>query len=371
MSPSEQSRPPASDEIEVSLFGPGVGECVVIHLGSGDWIVVDSCLKARGGLPVGLDYLANLGVDVATAVRLIVVTHWHDDHIEGIAETFSKAKSAQLVCSAAVDTADFYTLVRLLHDRDANVGEFGALFRELVQRLPPGSRNVGATPIWAITGRPLLSLPVGTNSPSARVVALSPSDVALRLAQVKIGDELQRAITAGTARRLVAQSPNEAAIALWVHAGAFDILLGSDVEESANPRDGWHAIVSDHVTAGRPRAQLLKVPHHGSNNADSPDVWQTMLAPDAHAAVTPFRRQKLPRKLDLQRLRARTQHLYVTADPAAKKPPRRCAAVERTMSEVAKKRSVLGGRAGQVRFRASLAGGEFSVATFDGAYQVP
>ena len=36
--------PPRTDELEVSLFGPGVGECVIVHLGAGEWMVVDSCL---------------------------------------------------------------------------------------------------------------------------------------------------------------------------------------------------------------------------------------------------------------------------------------------------------------------------------------
>lgn len=39
--------PPVADELEVSVFGPGVGESVVVHLGHGDWMVVDSCLNPR------------------------------------------------------------------------------------------------------------------------------------------------------------------------------------------------------------------------------------------------------------------------------------------------------------------------------------
>ncbi|PXF57856.1 MAG: hypothetical protein C4B58_08625 [Deltaproteobacteria bacterium] len=35
---------PSPDELEISLFGPGRGECVVAHLGNNDWLVVDSCL---------------------------------------------------------------------------------------------------------------------------------------------------------------------------------------------------------------------------------------------------------------------------------------------------------------------------------------
>lgn len=370
MPSSERRHPPASDEIEISLFGPGVGECVVLHLGDGSWMVVDSCCAAPGQGPIALEYLSELKVDVGSAVRLVVVTHWHSDHIGGIGEVFSKSKNADLWCSAAVDIEHFYELVRLLRGADPGVDEFAKLFTELVQRLPAGSRNVDATPGWAVSGRPMLRLPAGTAQPTAEVTALSPSDVAIARAHVKIGEALERAKTDLQSRRLVEQSPNEAAIALWVRAGAFEVLLGSDLEESTSPKDGWRAIVADHAAAARPAARAFKVAHHGSKNADSPDVWQSMLVSGAHAALTPFRRQKLPRPKDLQRLRSRTAELYVTADPEGRKPPRRDAAVDRTIREVAKKRIVLGGRAGHVRFRAPLGGGACDVALFDGAYRV-
>ena len=71
--------PPAPTEVEVSLFGPGVGECVVIHLGLGEWLIVDSCLTA-GREPVAISYLSELGVPL-DSVRMCLFTHFHDDHI--------------------------------------------------------------------------------------------------------------------------------------------------------------------------------------------------------------------------------------------------------------------------------------------------
>ena len=32
-------REPSEDEVEVTLFGKGSGECVVLHLGSGRWTI--------------------------------------------------------------------------------------------------------------------------------------------------------------------------------------------------------------------------------------------------------------------------------------------------------------------------------------------
>ena len=75
---------PCTDEVELTLLGPGYGESVVVHIGQGRWVIVDSCITdARE--PQALDYLLSIGVDPAAAVTLIVATHWHDDHIRGMA----------------------------------------------------------------------------------------------------------------------------------------------------------------------------------------------------------------------------------------------------------------------------------------------
>ena len=41
---------PPSDVVEVSLIGPGYGESIVVHIGDGEWIIVDSCLEENSQL---------------------------------------------------------------------------------------------------------------------------------------------------------------------------------------------------------------------------------------------------------------------------------------------------------------------------------
>ena len=50
---------PQRDQIEVSLFGPGYGECVLLYIGDGNWVIVDSCFDEHQE-PVALAYLRNL-----------------------------------------------------------------------------------------------------------------------------------------------------------------------------------------------------------------------------------------------------------------------------------------------------------------------
>jgi glyoxylase-like metal-dependent hydrolase (beta-lactamase superfamily II) len=86
----------------VLLFGPGYGECILVHLGGGNWLLVDSCIDQRSGEQPALEYLGRIGMDPAACVRLIVATHWHDDHVRGLARVVARCREARFACSAAL-----------------------------------------------------------------------------------------------------------------------------------------------------------------------------------------------------------------------------------------------------------------------------
>ena len=65
---------PAFDQIEVSVIGPGYGECSLIHIGDGKWIIIDSCIDNTSEKPAALAYLEGIGVNPAEAVLLIFAT---------------------------------------------------------------------------------------------------------------------------------------------------------------------------------------------------------------------------------------------------------------------------------------------------------
>lgn len=89
---------PSSDEIEVCLFGPGFGEAVAVHLGDGNWLLVDSCLDPEEKLPAVEVYLKRIGVSDA-GVRVIVASHWHDDHVRGLSRLVAAYPGAELQIS--------------------------------------------------------------------------------------------------------------------------------------------------------------------------------------------------------------------------------------------------------------------------------
>jgi len=115
---------PRTDEVEVTLLGPGYGESIVVHAGEGCWIIVDSCVSDTG-TPQPLDYLIDMGIDAAEAVALIVATHWHDDHIRGMSELVNSCRKAKFHCAAALRRKEFLAAIHALNGRGSFAGNSG------------------------------------------------------------------------------------------------------------------------------------------------------------------------------------------------------------------------------------------------------
>ena len=95
------------NQVELSVWGTGAGECCTVHIGDGKWILVDSCSDRDSGTPAALNYLVSIGVEPAVAARFIIATHWHDDHIGGMAELLATCTEAIICASAALTRMEF------------------------------------------------------------------------------------------------------------------------------------------------------------------------------------------------------------------------------------------------------------------------
>jgi glyoxylase-like metal-dependent hydrolase (beta-lactamase superfamily II) len=151
---SFSTEPPAADVFEVSVFGPGKGESVVVHLGASRWIVVDSCRDQRSGEVAALEYLRGIGVNLATDVLAIVATHAHDDHFAGIADIVESCDAAIIITSQALANREFLALVEADHEI-AGVTKTGAPTGDLrVDRRVHGLGNgLPCTPLTNARGR--------------------------------------------------------------------------------------------------------------------------------------------------------------------------------------------------------------------------
>lgn len=344
---------PQKDEAEVSVFGPGYGESVLVHLGQHEWMIVDSCINSTSGMPAALEYLQGLGINPAKAVKLIIATHWHDDHIRGLSTIFRVCESARFVCSGALRSQEFLTLIKASGTRSlmtsSGVQEFDQIIDMLRERQKKSTRREAIGPGWAIADR-LLWRRLPSEGVSCEVSALSPSDAAITLAHHEIARLLPQ--EGKPKRRVVAQPPNLVAVVLWVRIDNVNLLLGSDLEETANPGIGWSVIVD---SPSRPvgSASMLKVPHHGSVTADQPRVWTEMLESEPVVALTPFHQGSvtLPTHADVDRIRNRTTKAYITSAIATRKSKRRSGIVEKTIRETVRSIRESQGPIGQVRLR--------------------
>lgn len=317
---TDAERPaPDPDEIELTLFGPGYGESIVLHTGGGAWVIVDSCID-EAGKPAALAYLEGIGLDPARAVRLIVASHWHDDHVRGMARLAEACGQAEFCCAAALRSEEFLAAVDALERRHrtfarSGVREIHGVFSRIAERKSPAQ--------FAIANRRLFQ------REECEIWSLSPHDGAIQAFLRSIGGLLPA--EGETKTRVPDRTPNAAAVALWARVADVAILLGSDLETG-----GWREILKD---AQRPngRAGVFKVPHHGSRDADEPGVWERMLAPDPVAVLTPWRRGRgaLPRAADVRRLTSRTSRVYATAPAASlrRQPRRGRKLVDRTLKE--------------------------------------
>lgn len=312
---------PQHDEYEITVFGPGYGECVVVHLGDNRWLTVDSCAREGSKQSMALEYFERLDVDPAKDVDYVVASHWHDDHVRGLAGLVDACESAQFVCSVALRTEEFMALV---HETpiapqtkfSSGVEEMAAVVEIL------GDRN--AKVMWGAPSRRLVADPTPLTK---GVWTLTPSD-----------RDISRAITTFVAhsdsvqglRRVAAwDDPNDATLVVLIEFDDERFLLGGDLEHRKTERDsGWHGVMTD---GGRPTdtSGIFKVPHHGSSNAHCEAMWghechrhvnhePAMLTPDSTISIiAPWRLggRTLPSDDHLERLTELSEAVYLTEDP--------------------------------------------------------
>lgn len=347
--------PPAVDELEISVFGPGYGESIVLHVGDGNWILVDSCRDHRSREVVPLKYLHSIGV-ATERVQLVVATHWHDDHLAGFSEVVEACSNALVALPAGLDRQEFLKVVRTwgrrtsLEPSSSGVDEMARTLDILRARAKAG----GSSPLLAKGYTILWRLPDG----SAQVDALSPSDAAMlssleEVAQLLPSDSLVK-------RKLTSPSHNHTSVVLHVTAGPHAVLLGSDLQEDGTTYGGGWSLILGHGVQPEIRASAFKVPHHGSVNGYHPGVWESMLDDGSVAILTPFNRgrTRLPTSEGRDLICAQADDSYITSDAKPARKQHKDRLVERTLRQRQRPIGLIEPPWGQVRLRRGLSSTE-------------
>jgi len=313
--------PPKAVEFELTFFGPGLGESVVVHLPGVGWGVIDSCEfgTANQRIVPPLKYLVSQNV---TKLAFLVLTHPHADHYKGMEKIVDHyLGKIDRVCRYAGDS------VRELRTYLVNKGQKGIgggaaalakVFIALKKAIESGAdgRHLGAMTQVI----PRMKATEADTEFEVEVLSLSPSSED----EDTYADALRKAFPERNKplREIPDKDHNLIATAIRISVGNTVAILGSDVEKGNSRSSGWRGIVGS-LDVPELSVQALKVPHHGSSNAHYQKAW------DKHCSlgkitsiVTPYARgtHPLPSKEDIERIGIYSKDVGLTSHVSYLRP---------------------------------------------------
>ncbi|PWV99572.1 hypothetical protein [Mangrovibacter plantisponsor] len=276
-------------ECEAAVFGKGVGESILVKLSINEWMIVDSCMDGNNQ-PAALSFLKSNGIDVETDVKLIMISHFHDDHIRGLSETIEQCKSAIVVISAALNTNEFEKYINALSINGQEMAKTKEI-NKIMALLP----SLDAEDRIKYAKRDCLLYRSGSN---IEVHALSPCDRDITKSKLDFVNSLKVASNsrevASAAGRLV--NPNHYCIVTRIMSPTSqnnEILLGADLETSK--QEGWEAVCEAVNSPKNKKTGLFKLPHHGSKTGYHARTWDELIKLNPVSVLTTYDNSSLPR----------------------------------------------------------------------------
>lgn len=309
---------PNNNEIEISLFGPGYGEAIALHIGNNKWILIDSCINGTTKKPLSLEYLSLIGVDVKESVVMVAATHWHDDHIKGLSEIYNSCSNACFVFSNALIQQEYLKLFTIYGEKKpsiagSGVDEFSEIFRVIEER---NNFKVASQDTL------LLSEEVIIDDEILQVLIYALSPTSMTTFRSIIASQTTSLEESGPTKRVPSPTPNYTSVVLLICIGEDYILLGADME-SSNNNYGWNKIInsSSAIKKYNKSIGVYKVAHHGSKSSDNELIWHGLLIDNPYSLVSPFKsgRHLIPSVEDIDRINALTEKAYITKSLYKKK----------------------------------------------------
>lgn len=330
MKPTSNVDCPSDEEFEITVLGTGggYGESIVIHLGSGDWMIIDSCKSPYSTLALPIEYLRKIGVDTNTQVKIILCTHFDDDHIQGMASIVRECHQAKWFVSIVLDQKKFLRLVGLEHTKAQKLGSSSSTteFHNCLEIL----QSRGAKPLFHYASQDTtLFSSAFPDRMRSEVVALSPS----QQSQFDFDLEIANLITEfGVPEKRLVLKHNHRSVTILLKLGSHRALLGSDLELTNSSLTGWRGVIELCTTIDQ-KSSYFKVPHHGSSNGYYEGIWTNLLIAKPEATLTPWNRnQKLPQPEMVEKYKSLTNNLYITSNAAfTSKPKSREASIEKAI----------------------------------------
>ncbi len=309
-------------EVTILGTGGGYGESIVIHVGNNEWVIVDSCVAPKSKENLPLKYLSSLGIEVSEKVKLVICTHWHDDHIRGMSEIIMNCPAAKFCMANQLDMEKFLLFAQV----ESAKGKFSSStseFNKCIELIKTRKNNIIIT---ASQDRKIFK------NDSSSIYSLSPSDEIIKNFNIEISTRLNPTILN---RKYIIDTPNEKSIVLLIQFTKHSILLGSDMEISDSPDKGWLCILDKStIINSQPNPSFFKIPHHGSKNGYEPRIWKEVLEKNPLSAITPWNKnRKLPSEEMIDKYKEHTDRIYSTASATSNKPKDRERSIAKAIKE--------------------------------------
>lgn len=363
---NEKLEPPAPDEIEVTLIGgtAGYGECILIHIGNGDWVIIDSCVNAKTGDCAPISYLNDLSVDISRHVLYVLCTHWHDDHIKGLSSILEQCTSKTVFTLSCSDDREKWVYEML---NNLNYHGNSTVLNELTRTISMANeKGIKILPVkqdslvFNINGVTAYAL-----SPSDEVVKKFEEEVASaqvkyhkalnqviklktinaqsiqdatvleeetinsfanlieeRIDEKKVIQEATNLLTYKDAKRV---EQNDRCVALLVSFNNHHIVLGADLENETLDYglSGWMSVAKCSSMNGI-ASSLFKIPHHGSETGYCDFFLKSFVKNDATMKLTAWAKgdKLIPKTEMLGKYYAHSQKMYITTTTLLKRENR-------------------------------------------------
>lgn len=268
-------KPPRANELEITCFGPGYGECIVVHIPGAGWGVIDSCVHEVGksvkSLP--LDYLLGILKEPYPKLAFVILTHPHEDHYRGMDVLIREYPGGvERVCrygGEGVRELKTYINQRKLAYQSVLPGLID-VFKAMSESKTRGSQLRRLNEMSLILDLKEANVE-GYGKTDIKLLALSPSSQAVtKYVEILFNayPEVGKPVHA-----LRDDLHNLISVALLLQIGEIQIVFGSDLENYPDNSLGWSAVV---LNCDIPdlRADLVKVSHHGSETGFNREAWK-------------------------------------------------------------------------------------------------
>lgn len=336
--------PPTPTQFEFSLLGRGsaYGESIVLHLGNNKWGIIDNCLNPKTKTPIALEYLQAISVNFDN-VEFIIGTHWHQDHVTGLSLLAEKCEKAEIYLSAALNCAEYKCFIGFNGDTSSHFNPASA-FKKLVNYARKSNRRLKQVVQDKVLYRGKIA------DKDLILTALSPNDATINYFQQTQLKELY-SVTGGIEQSIAKPEPNLQSIVSFVTIEDFGVLLGADLEVTKDVELGWSGVLQSKMITRK--ADIFKVPHHGSENGFDKQIWDELLTPNPHLSITPIKTGKtvLPTQTMINKLLNYSTNSHATANPYVDNALKHNHKIRKAIKSTGLKINKLSYEYGHIRFR--------------------